>query len=378
MNPFPRRFLPFALTALAVFVADPLNAEVVDAPRKRGGFTGATPKPVPTKSPPTERAPTPKQKAKAPEADSSAEQRTESSNSPKKQPKALKAAATTPAPKKKRKQSDESAPVEMQAGKPDSTATLAKNTPAPELITPPVKPERAPAATLEPGELAEFSSLPSRTQALITAALALTKINLTYTYGSDDPAQGGMDCSGTMAYLLQSQGFKDVPRDSSSQYVWARKDGPFFAVVSKSAESFEFKDLQPGDLLFWTGTYETGREIPISHVMLYLGTEKKTKKRVMFGASDGRSYAGIQRWGVSVFDFKMPNGTAANGERTKVDFVGYGRIPGLRETAAPEPVAEKAPVVAEPAVVASATPKPRSSTKPAPSSSGTRKKKRSE
>ena len=118
------------------------------------------------------------------------------------------------------------------------------------LITPPVKVERAPAATLDPGELAEFNSLSVRTQVLITAALALTKLNLTYTYGSDDPAQGGMDCSGTMAYVLRAQGFKDVPRDSSSQYVCVRKGGPFFAVVSKSAESFEFKDLQPGDLLF--------------------------------------------------------------------------------------------------------------------------------
>ena len=68
----------------------------------------------------------------------------------------------------------------------------------------------------------------------------------------------------------------------------------------------EFKELLPGDLMFWTGTYETGRDIPISHVMLYLGREKGRGKRIMFGASDGRSYNGIQRWGVSVFDFKMP------------------------------------------------------------------------
>ena len=110
-----------------------------------------------------------------------------------------------------------------------------------------------------------------------------------------------------------------------------RKAGGFRAVVSKSADSFEFSELLPGDLLFWSGTYSVEREIPITHVMLYLGTEKKTKKRVMFGASDGRSYAGIQRWGVSVFDFKMPRPDPANPEKAKVDFVGYGRIPGLRD-----------------------------------------------
>ncbi len=378
MHLFPRRFFRFPLAALALLIAEPLHAEVVDAPRKRGGFTGATPKPGRPKSTPSERTPAPTQRPKAREVDLPEEKKTESSESPKKLPKASEAGEGTPAPKKKGKQSDESTPVEKQAEKPDATATLPKNPATPELITPPVKPERAPAATLEPDDLAEFAALAPRTQALITAALSLTKLNLTYTYGSDDPGRGGMDCSGTMAYVLRAQGFKDVPRDSSSQYVWARKGGPFFAVVSKSAESFEFKDLQPGDLLFWTGTYETGREIPISHVMLYLGMEKKTKKRVMFGASDGRSYAGIQRWGVSVFDFKMPNGTAANGERTKVDFVGYGRIPGLREIPTTEPIAEKPPATPAPVVSSAATPKPRSSTKPATSSSGTRKKKRSE
>ena len=113
-----------------------------------------------------------------------------------------------------------------------------------------------------------------------------------------------------MYHPLRAQAFPDVPRDSSGQYA-ARKRGLFFAVVGKKAESFEFDDLLPGDLLFWTGTYEVQREIPISHVMLYLGTEKKTKRRVMFGASDGRTYAGIQRWGVTVFDFKMPREAAS-------------------------------------------------------------------
>lgn len=142
-----------------------------------------------------------------------------------------------------------------------------------------------------------------------------------------------MDCSGTIYYLLRSFGLKEVPRDSPGQYSWVRKAGGFRTVVSQSAESFEFGELQPGDLMFWTGTYSVEREIPISHVMLYLGTEKKTKQRVMFGASDGRSYAGIQRWGVSVFDFKMPRRDPGNPEKAKVDFVGYGRIPGLRDAA---------------------------------------------
>ena len=210
-----------------------------------------------------------------------------------------------------------------------------KSTPA---ATP--KPERAPNASLEPADLAEFSAQPPRVQQLLNSALALTKLNFTYAYGSADPATGGMDCSGTIYYLLREFGLTNVPRDSPGQYSWIRRDGGFRAVVSKSAESFEFGDLLPGDLLFWSGTYSVEREIPITHVMLYLGTEKRSKKRVMFGASDGRSYDGIQRWGVSVFDFKMPRTDPANPEKAKVDFIGYGRIPGLRSAALPEPSAE--------------------------------------
>ena len=139
-----------------------------------------------------------------------------------------------------------------------------------------------------------------------------------------------MDCSGTIFHLLRGLGVTDVPRDSSGQYVWVRKADGFRAVVSKSAESFEFADLLPGDLMFWSRTYSVEREIPITHVMLYLGTEVRTKKRVIFGASDGRSYDGVQRWGVTVFDFKMPRPDPANPKKAKVDFVGYGRIPGSR------------------------------------------------
>ena len=43
--------------------------------------------------------------------------------------------------------------------------------------------------------------------------------------------------------------FADVPRDSAGQYLWARKGGTIFPVVSKSAESPEFMELLPGESL---------------------------------------------------------------------------------------------------------------------------------
>ncbi|MGZ5002931.1 MAG: C40 family peptidase, partial [Chthoniobacterales bacterium] len=85
----------------------------------------------------------------------------------------------------------------------------------------------------------------------------------------------------------------------------------------------------PGDLMFWTGTYDINRDPPITHAMIYLGREKSTGRRIMVGASDGRTYHDESRYGVSVFDFRVSRpGHAATNGRTP-DFVGYGKIPGL-------------------------------------------------
>jgi len=185
--------------------------------------------------------------------------------------------------------------------------------------------------TLSPNEITGYESYSARVGQIIDAGLELTKQNLGYTYGSADPANGGMDCSGFIYYLLSQNGIKDVPRDSSQQYVWVRKAGNFNAVLSRKEDSFELDDLKPGDLLFWRGTYNIDRDPPITHTMIYLGREKRTKKRVMVGSSDGRTYDGKQRWGVSVFDFKMPPPPNSGDAKISPVFVGYGRIPGLLE-----------------------------------------------
>ncbi len=190
----------------------------------------------------------------------------------------------------------------------------------------------APNATVEPEQIAEFASQPEPIRKLITSALALTKQNLTYTYGSAEPSSGGMDCSGTIYYLLHELGLRDVPRDASGQYSWARQEGQVFPVVSKKSGGFEFDDLRPGDLLFWSGTYTVDRDPPVTHSMIYLGTEKERGQRIMFGASDGRTYDGKSRWGVSVFDFNMPRPRAGEAS-AKADFIGYAHIPGLGKSA---------------------------------------------
>jgi cell wall-associated NlpC family hydrolase len=188
-----------------------------------------------------------------------------------------------------------------------------------------------PNVSLSPDAIEGYEKYPPKVRQILDAGLELTKQNLGYTYGSADPANGGMDCSGFIYYVLKQNGFPDVPRDSSQQYVWVRKAGDFNAVLSRKEDSFELDNLKPGDLLFWRGTYNIDRDPPITHTMIYLGREKRTNKRVMLGSSDGRTYDGKQRWGVSVFDFKLPPPPKSGDAKISPVFVGYGRIPQLSE-----------------------------------------------
>jgi hypothetical protein len=201
------------------------------------------------------------------------------------------------------------------------TGTCAARTPSP-------TPLPAVVTSLTTDELEDFEANPPAVRRLLEAALALTRQNLTYLYGSSDPANGGMDCSGTIFHLLRAVGITDVPRTASGQYVWARKADDFEPVVSRRADSFELDALRPGDLLFWTGTYATDRDPPVTHTMIYLGRLKTDGRQVMFGASDGRAFRGQKMWGVSVFDFVIPKPPQKGAAPGSV-FIGYARIPGF-------------------------------------------------
>lgn len=167
-------------------------------------------------------------------------------------------------------------------------------------------------------ELENYSNYSSEVKQLITKALSLTQKNLTYLYGSADPKNGGMDCSGTIYFLLQSATSKEIPRQSDEMFVWLEKAGK----LKKAQHNFNVNEMKPGDLLFWSGTYNVKRNPPITHVMLYLGKNSKNQP-LMFGASDGRTYQGKKMWGVSVFDFLLPKADSKN------KFEGYGCIPDL-------------------------------------------------
>jgi len=94
--------------------------------------------------------------------------------------------------------------------------------------------------------------------------------------------------------------------DSSQQYVWVRKAGKLSRRFESSRRFVRTRCAQAGRFYFFgpapTRSIETRL---VTHTMIYLGREKERKKPIMVGASDGRTYDGKQRFGVSVFDFQI-------------------------------------------------------------------------
>ena len=79
-------------------------------------------------------------------------------------------------------------------------------------------------------------------------------LGIPYKYGGSSPSTG-FDCSGFVYYVLKQLGYSPY-RTCSSQYTMG-------TYVAK-------EDLQPGDLVFFQGTYKSG----ISHVGIYVGDGK--------------------------------------------------------------------------------------------------------
>ncbi len=170
--------------------------------------------------------------------------------------------------------------------------------------------------------LPNFSEHSEPVKKLLMMGLDLSTKKLGYFYGSSEPINGGMDCSGTVYYLLSKMGIKDVPRSSDLIYKWALEKGHFYPVTKYDFSSVEFSHLRPGDLLFWSGTYEIKREYNVTHVMFYLGKNIKGEP-LMVGASNGRSYNGEKVFGVSVFDFRFPD------PLSNTKFLGYSCTPQI-------------------------------------------------
>ncbi len=293
--------------------------------KKKSSSTIKRPSPSPTASPRRKLSGPTEQESPAPSVTPSIKKKKSfASPSPSASPRRKKKSSPTPEPTETPPGSTSPSVTPSPTATPKSLPTAAPASPGP-------KKQGAPNATLAPDAIRGFENYPAKVQKLLATALELTTRELYYKYGSADPANGGMDCSGFVYFVLKQNGVGDVPRDSSEQYVWLRRARQFEPVLSQKDDSFELEDLKPGDLLFWTGTYSIVRDPPITHAMIYLGRERKTGQRVMVGASDGRIYQGQSRNGVSVFDFRIQRAEKTDEEKLRPTFVGYGHIPGLRE-----------------------------------------------
>ena len=292
-----------------------------------------SPSPKPSATPEKSLAPSPvrKQKASASPAPS-AKSEASASVSPKKKrktsPSPTPESSPSTSPRKKKKPSPPPGESPSPSPSPAATPEVRESPSATPSPSPKEKKKGAP-ATISASNITGYGGYPENVRKITDAALELTTRNLDYKYGSADPASGGMDCSGFVYFVLTHSGIRDVPRDSSQQYVWLRKAGTFKAVNSRQDDTFEIDELVPGDLLFWTGTYSIERDPPITHAMIYLGREKGTNQRIMVGASDGRTYKGESRYGVSVFDFKISRVGKTDEGRLTPMFIGYGHIPNL-------------------------------------------------
>lgn len=187
---------------------------------------------------------------------------------------------------------------------------------------------------IESAALMEFPGLPEDRKKLIEGAINVAKDSpwLPYRYGGSDPKDGGFDCSGAMYYVMKKSGL-EPPRTSADQYNWLKEKKRLNEVSSdvRSLDHEKMKDLRPGDLLFWGGTYAPtdGRTVNITHVAMYLGHEKNGKRAVMINATDGRSYRGTKANGYGVYDFQLPR------EGSKAVFMGYGTPPGIEKMMVP-------------------------------------------
>ena len=174
--------------------------------------------------------------------------------------------------------------------------------------------------SISPESIVGFENYPVKTKALIIQALRLADKNLFYQYGSADPKNGGMDCSGTIFYLLHSFGF-NPPRQANEMYSWLNAKGNLKILTNKGKKSF-LNNISPGNLLFWTGTYNVSRVPPITHVMMYLGVNK-LGQILIFGASNGRYFKNTRINGVSVFTLKLSS------KKTRSTLVAYGCLPEM-------------------------------------------------
>ena len=99
-----------------------------------------------------------------------------------------------------------------------------------------------------------------------------------------------MDCSNTTRYIYRVTTGIQLPRTASDQYYYLHLQDKAWDVPQASNGfadcNYLRQNLKPGDLLFWENTYRPERQPPITHVMIFLGTNERGEW-IMAGSQTG-------------------------------------------------------------------------------------------
>jgi cell wall-associated NlpC family hydrolase len=211
---------------------------------------------------------------------------------------------TTPAPAP-------AAPVARTAGAPNSPAKhLAKTAPvlpapiySPRVNNPPAPlPFTPPAPRLTARGLNPVANPASPTVAasndwgnrFLQTARVLGNQGIEYDDDWRPPGESHswvMDCSNTSRYIYKVTAGIQLPRTASDQYYYLHLQGKAWDVPQAADgwadANFLRHHLKPGDLLFWENTYRPERQPPITHVMVFLGTNAQGQW-IMAGSQSSR------------------------------------------------------------------------------------------
>lgn len=115
--------------------------------------------------------------------------------------------------------------------------------------------------TMRDGEVIDLANASADFQVVYKAMIQFD--GYPYTFGGMSPTTS-FDCSGLMMWAFRKIGV-NLPRTAQEQY--------------NASQKITAEELQPGDFIFFTGTYNAGR--PITHIGMYVGNGK------MFDANGG-------------------------------------------------------------------------------------------
>ena len=166
--------------------------------------------------------------------------------------------------------------------------------------------------------------------ALTGAAQALASQGIAYGGSfvpSGESSAWRMDCSNAARYLVRQSRGIELPRTTSEQYNFVRRNGRLKRVGGLFGgvpdTGWWAKRLRPGDLLFWEHTYKPQRKPPVTHVMVYLGRGDRGEL-LMAGSQNSR--------GVGIYKLKPRVPYGGHGGflglfKKKGKLVAYGRLP---------------------------------------------------